>query len=105
MASQEMLRPDKAWEVIEAGAFILDVRSEEECLGGTLPDAVIIPHTEVSSRLSEIPEDLGTPILTYCAVGGRSALVKQELETIGYELVFNGGGYLELAAYFQTLKS
>jgi NADPH-dependent 2,4-dienoyl-CoA reductase/sulfur reductase-like enzyme/peroxiredoxin family protein/rhodanese-related sulfurtransferase/TusA-related sulfurtransferase len=79
-----------AWR--ERGAFFLDVRSPQEFELGSLPGAVNIPHTEIRSRLAEIPRD--RPILVNCAIGLRGYLAERVLRLNGYADVGNlTGGY------------
>lgn len=67
--------------------FVLDVRSPEEFEGGRLERAVLIPHDALRSRAGELPSDKGTPILVYCAAGGRSAAAARILSDLGYSSV------------------
>lgn len=74
--------------------FILDVRTEEEYDAGHIADSVLIPHTELSTRLDEVPKDIS--ILVYCRSGQRSAIASQELVDNGYSEVYNmEGGIVE----------
>ncbi|MGD2121094.1 MAG: molybdopterin-synthase adenylyltransferase MoeB [Gemmatimonadota bacterium] len=75
--------------------FLLDVREPHEWEIGNLSavGAVLIPYDEVRTRAAELPDD--TPIVVYCRVGVRSALVAQDLMSLGFQDVFNlKGGYL-----------
>ncbi|EIV2968229.1 metalloregulator ArsR/SmtB family transcription factor [Cronobacter sakazakii] len=50
---------------LETGSVtLLDVRPEEEYVGGHLPGALNIPLRELESRLAELPKD--TEIVAYC---------------------------------------
>ncbi len=76
----------------EKGAFILDVRSEEEFDLGAVEGAVNIPHTQIRERKGEIPAD--RPIILYCAVGLRGYLAERILRQQGFGEVYNlTGGY------------
>lgn len=76
----------------EQQAFFLDVRTPEEFDLGSLPEAVNIPHTEIRSRLSEIPTN--RPIVVYCAMGVRGYLAERVLAQHGYPNIQNlTGGY------------
>jgi adenylyltransferase/sulfurtransferase len=75
--------------------LLLDVREPYEWEIGNLADvgAVLIPYSEVRSRAAEIPD--GASIVVYCHVGVRSALVVQDLMSLGFPDVSNlKGGYL-----------
>ncbi len=76
----------------ERGAFFLDVRSREEFALGSIPGAYNVPHTELRSRLAEVPRD--RPILINCAIGLRGYLAERVLRLNGYQEIANlTGGY------------
>jgi len=70
--------------------FLLDVRTPREYSAVHLADATLIPIDQVVQRLTEIPKN--RPILIYCAVGSRSALVTDYLAHSGYGPIFNLDG-------------
>ena len=75
--------------------FLLDVREPYEWAIGSLEDrgAVLAPMGELRPRLEELPRD--RPIVVYCHVGVRSAMVVTSLRSRGFEDVANlRGGYL-----------
>ena len=77
--------------------FFLDVRREEEGKIVTLPNTNLrISHTEVPSRLQEIPND--QDIVIYCRSGARSAMVANFLKMSGdYSMeVYNLSGGIHL---------
>lgn len=79
------------------GALLLDVRSEEEYADGHISGAVNIPHTELRSRLAEVPTDRF--VLVYCAVGIRGYLAEQILRQHGFAQLANlSGGYRTYSA-------
>lgn len=79
-------------EARQAGAFVLDVRTTAETSRGTVPGAVVIPHTELRMRFHEVPKDV--PVLVYCHVGLRGYLAERILRQNGWTDVRNlTGGY------------
>ena len=74
--------------------FILDVRSQGEYDSSHIVDAVLIPHTEIASRVSELPTNKSETILVYCGSGKRSANASQSLEELGYTNIRNMAGGL-----------
>jgi rhodanese-related sulfurtransferase len=84
--------------------LIVDVRDAPELAsGGKLKGAV-----HVSRGMLEFRADLDSPyhnpafqkdrtVLVYCASGGRSALSGKTLKDLGYQSVYNAGGFKELA--------
>jgi len=86
-------KPAQAAELAkQAGTFILDVRTEGEYAQGHLEKAVLIPVQSLPGRLSELPADKTTPILVYCAVGGRSSMAAVLLKAKGYASVHDLSG-------------
>lgn len=75
----------------EEKAFFVDVRSDQECAGGTLSGAVNIPLPQLRDRLSEIPVD--RPVVTYCASGQRSYMASRILAQRGYRVRNLSGSY------------
>jgi rhodanese-related sulfurtransferase len=78
----------------EPSPFLLDVREPHEWEIGNLGHhgALLIPYGEVAARMQEIPRD--RPVVVYCHVGVRSAIIAQQLRTRGVADVANlKGGY------------
>ena len=86
----------EAQELMEDNSnfFLLDVRSTEETAEGIIPGALCIPVDEIAERKEEIPKT-GQPVLVYCAGGGRSLGVCEELSHAGFERLHNlQGGFM-----------
>lgn len=81
---------DEAVAEVTAGAYLLDVREQHEWDAGHAPDAHLLPMSELTARVSEIPDD--TEILVVCHLGGRSAQVTSALREAGYNAVNVLGG-------------
>lgn len=73
--------------------FVIDVRSKSEWDDGHVEQAVLIPHTEIADRITEVTDDKDAKIVLYCAVGGRAGQAKTALEELGFKNVENAGGY------------
>lgn len=71
----------------QPGTFILDVRTPEEYAEGRLAGAVLLPVTDLSLRLGDLPKDKKTPVLVYCATGNRSQAAGRFLTEQGYTAV------------------
>ncbi len=91
LASQ---RADAAWELIESGALIVDVRTPEEFAQGHLDNAINIPLNTVETGFSNIAKDRS--IVVYCRSGNRSGMAMQSLVKQGFINVHNGGGLSEM---------
>ena len=77
---------------VPEGAWLLDVREQDEWDAGHIADSVHIPMSELMSRVDEVPKD--RPIVVVCKVGGRSAQVAGYLERRGWADVHNLSGGL-----------
>ena len=75
-----------------AGAYVLDVREEEEWVAGHPPGAHHLPMMDVPARLDEIPAD--GDVVVACRVGARSAQVVMYLLANGRGNVRNLDGGL-----------
>jgi rhodanese-related sulfurtransferase len=97
--------PDKAREIIANGnALVVDVRDTPEVqASGKIAGAV-----HVSRGLLEFRADPDLPshdpnfskdkdVIVYCASGGRAALAGKLLKDLGYERVYNLGGFKDWA--------
>ena len=71
----------------QPGTFILDVRTPEEYAEGRLAGSVLMPVTELSLRLGDLPKDKKTPVLVYCVAGPRSQAAGRFLTEQGYTAV------------------
>jgi phage shock protein E len=82
-----------AWQKVQEGALLVDVRTPAEFNTGHLEEAVNVPLEEINTRLSEFGDDMDREIVVYCRSGRRSGLAAGILEASGYTSVSNGGGY------------
>ncbi len=75
---------------IDAGAFILDIRTPAEYAEGHIEGAVNIPLREITARMDEIPTDVS--VIVHCKSGFRAALSAPVLGVLGFDnfKVFNG---------------
>ncbi len=79
-----------AYQKRQAGAFLLDVRTQEEWNAGHIPGATLIPLDQLSARAGELPED--QEIVIYCRSGNRSAQALDLLTTAGFSGVYSMEG-------------
>lgn len=75
-----------------AGAIILDVRSSEEYASGHVPNAVSIPHDQLSARVAELGGEKGAPIVVYCESGRRAGFAATTLLEAGFTNVLHLDG-------------
>ncbi len=72
-------------QLVEAGALLLDVRTQAEFREGHLAHATNIPVQELPARLREVGPT-SRPVVVYCRSGGRSAQAAAMLRGAGYEV-------------------
>jgi len=85
-------------------AYWVDVRSPGEYRGGHVSDAVNIPHTEITQRISEVTDDPNATLYLYCRSGNRSGKAKRALEQAGFTHVVNVGGYRDAMEKFKAMS-
>ncbi len=78
-------------EVIEDGAFLVDVRSSGEFASGSVKGAVNIPLDRIGSQLAKFKGKKN--IVVFCQSGNRSGQAKSILEKNGVQNVINGGSW------------
>ena len=103
-AAVPKITPAQAKEMIAKGeALVVDVRDAPELANGKVAGAI-----HVSRGMLEFRADPQLPshdknfvkdkaVILYCGTGGRSALAGKTLKDLGYERVFNLGGFKEWA--------
>lgn len=80
----------EAYEMREAGVFVLDVREPHEWDTVHIPGATLIPLGELENRLEELPTN--QDILVVCRSGNRSATARDVLLKTGFENVTSMAG-------------
>lgn len=83
------LSGQKAHELVDAGAVLVDVRSPEEFAQGHIDGALNIPIGELEQRMGELPKE--KDIVLYCRSGARSSRGRSMLTNAGYAKVHNLG--------------
>jgi rhodanese-related sulfurtransferase len=90
------LAPDRAAEMIEARAELIDVRRPYEYEGARLAGARNVEMNELSGAVASIPRD--RPVLFYCRTGNRSGMAAQAFREAGYDAYNLAGGIEAWAA-------
>ena len=85
---------------VPADSVIVDVRSPGEFQMGHVQGALLLPLSDLMGGAPVPFEDKDTPIVVYCASGGRSSMAQALLTQMGYSRVTNGGSPQEVAAVF-----
>lgn len=81
----------------DGNAVILDVRTEDECDEGIIPNAINIDIHKGQGFISEIEElDKSKNYYVYCRSGARSAKACEIMNELGFENAYNLlGGMLD----------
>jgi len=69
--------------------IVLDVRTQGEYDSYHICNAILIPHTELEARISELDPYKDTEIIVYCGSGVRSVIACDILESYDFTKVFN----------------
>lgn len=86
-------------DLVNANAYILDVRESIELKKGKIINAINIPLSELRQRINELPRN--TNIYVHCRSGQRSYNATLLLNNLGFTNVYNiAGGFLSLS-YFE----
>jgi rhodanese-related sulfurtransferase len=100
-AAVQKITPDQAADMIKNGnTLVVDVRDAPEVtVSGKIAGAVNVSRGMLEFRADpESPYhdknfDKSKTVILYCASGGRSALAGKLLKDMGYEKVYNVGGF------------
>ena len=98
------LNPAEVREMIgKENVLLVDVRDAPELASGKLKGAVNVSRgmlefrADPESPFHNPPFQKDKTVLIYCGSGGRAALSGKTLKELGYQSVYNAGGFKELA--------
>ena len=92
------VRVDQVRDLVESGAYIIDVRPEIMYQQGHIKTAVNIPIGQLRQRLDEIPKD--RPVYGHCKIGQTSYNAVMALQGNGFKNIYNiSGGFLGICYY------
>ncbi len=83
---------DELAERLAAGTAVIDVREADEYEAGHVPGAVLVPLSELTERVDDVPS--GEPVLVICRSGARSAKACEFLGGQGRDVTNVAGGTL-----------
>lgn len=89
-SNYETIDTNRALELIDDGAIVIDVRTNEEYNGGHIKGAINIPVDEIENITYEKDDTL----IIYCASGIRSEKAINKLVDMGYTSLYNLDGGL-----------
>ena len=83
MGGGDEVSREEARKLIEAGAQLIDVRTEHEWEAGRIAGATHLPLAELPQRTGEIDKE--RPVVLYCRGGNRSTMAAAALAEAGYD--------------------
>lgn len=75
--------------LIENGAYLVDVRTPEEFADGHVNASVNIPLDQIAHHIDELKTK--SHVIVFCRSGARSGMAKSILNQAGLDHVTNGG--------------
>ena len=95
-AMYEQITPEEAKKIMDSGEehIVLDTREQDEFDDGHIPNAILIPYTEIENKAEEMLPDKDKLILVYCRSGRRSKIAAENLVKLGYTNVKEFGGII-----------
>ena len=96
-AMYEQITAEEAKKIMNSGEehIILDAREQDEFDEGHIPNAILIPYTEIENKAIELLPDKDKLILVYCRSGRRSKIAAESLAKLGYTNVKEFGGIID----------
>ena len=96
-AMYQQITAEEAKKIMDSGEehIILDTREQEEFDDGHIPNAILIPYTEIENKAEEMLPDKDKLILVYCRSGRRSKIAAENLVKLGYTNVKEFGGIID----------
>ncbi|HMO10457.1 MAG TPA: rhodanese-like domain-containing protein [Actinotalea sp.] len=84
------VRVDRALDLLEDGAQLVDVREPAEWKAGHAPQARHIPLARIAGEARRLERDV--PVVVMCASGSRSRTAAAQLRSMGYQATSLSGG-------------
>ena len=96
-AMYEQITAEDAKKIMDSGEehIVLDTREQDEFDEGHIPNAILIPYTEIENKAEEMMPDKDKLILVYCRSGRRSKIAAERLAKLGYINVKEFGGIID----------
>ena len=96
-AMYEQITAEEAKKIMDSGEehIVLDTREQDEVDEGHIPNAILIPYTEIENKAIELIPDKDKLILVYCRSGRRSKIAAESLAKLGYTNVKEFGGIID----------
>lgn len=86
------LDPLDAWQRMQDGALLVDVREENEWALGRPAGSLAVPRSHVEFQIGQVAPERDREVLLICAAGARSLLVADSLRRMGYGRIASVAG-------------
>jgi len=86
------ITPERAAELLAAGATVVDVREDHERRAGYIDGSEHIELARLAGAAATIDRD--GPVVFYCRVGARSTMAAEAFRSSGYQAYSLAGGLL-----------
>lgn len=86
LTGEQKISSERAKELIEKGARVIDVRTNIEWNLGHYPDALHVPVNKLKS--TKLPLSKNDVIIVYCNTGQRARAAAEILMSLGYEKTY-----------------
>lgn len=90
-------------ELLDQGAVIVDVRTQQEFNSGSVEGAINIPLSQLSNEVEKLSAQAN--IILFCRSGARSHQAYKILKNKGMERVYNAGGLRQMQTIINHYKS
>ena len=94
LSAPKVVSLEAAREAIDkSSAIVIDIREPNEHATGVAKGAKLIPMSQLSQRIKEVPQSPDQPVLLICNTQNRSSRVAEQLRAAGYSNIsyVNGG--------------
>jgi rhodanese-related sulfurtransferase len=92
-ATETDITPQRASELAESGAMVIDVRRDYEFEAGHIAGARRLEMNELTSSAESIPRD--EAVVFYCRTGNRSGMAAAAFRQAGFDAYHVDGGLQE----------
>jgi len=77
-----------AVKLINNDAVVIDIRSADAFARGHIVNAKNIPHDELDSKMEQLEQYMGSPVVAVCDAGITTTKIVTQLRNSGFETVF-----------------
>lgn len=88
-ARQSNIQKEAAYQLINDGAALIDVRSAEEYASGSIDGSVNVPIDEFEAWISA--QDSSRAVIVFCGTGGRAAKAVETAQNMGFDNIYTVG--------------